>query len=178
MKTTKFISALLLIATSFILIPSCKDDDEDGKVNTPIVYFNASIKYNNTPPQTFTSDEYTFEARIYPTGSDTLVFEGERSSDASYLFFNLINDDLYSFTAGDSIVLPYDIATGTEVFCSLLVNSVSTEIFHPGAGVDQGMVYIDEIDYNKKMIAGRVHCTLYSGTDSLKLENGIFRIDQ
>lgn len=177
MKSTKLISALLLIATSFILIPSCKDDDEDGST-LPTVYFNGMIQYNNTAPQAFVSDEYTFEARVYPSGSDTLVFEGERSSDASYLFFNLITDDLNSFTAGDSIKIPFDPAQGTEVFCSLLVQSVSTEIFHPGGGSNQGMVYIDEIDYSKKYMKGRVNCTLYSVTDSIKLINGEFRIDQ
>ena len=176
MKTTKLILAIVLLLAPVLLINSCKDDD-DPAAPAPTLYFNAAIKYNSTPPQTYTSDEYNFEARVYPTGDDTLVFEGERSADNSYMYFNLITPDLYQFSAGDSIIIPYDINNNTTVFCSLLINSVSTSIFQPGGGVDQGKVYIDEIDYSTKRLKGRVYGSFYSGNDTLKVSNGSFLID-
>lgn len=176
MKTTKFILALLLLLAPVLLITSC-DDDDDPATPSPTLYFNAVIKYNSTPPQTYASDEYNFDARVYPTGDDTLVFEGERSADNSYMYFNLITPDLYQFTAGDSIIIPFDINNNTTVFCSLLINSVSTSIFQPGGGIDQGKVYIDEIDYSTKRLKGRVYGTFYSGNDTLKVSNGSFLID-
>lgn len=176
MKSLKLITSLMLIAFSLLCITSCDDDDDDPSTPAPTLYFNAVIQYNNTTPQTYSSDEFDFEARVDSTGNDTLVFEGERSSDASYMYFNLITPDLYSFTAGDSIAIPFDFASGTEVFCSLLIHSVSNSIFQPVGG-QNGKVYIDEIDYSKKYLKGRVYGTFFSGSDSLKVSNGSFLID-
>jgi hypothetical protein len=136
------------------------------------------VKYNNTAIQQYVCNEFMFNAKVDTAGNDTLFFEGERTVDGSYMYFNLITDDLQNFQSGDSIVIPYDFASGTEVFCSLLINSVSTSIFQPGGGVDQGMVYIDEIDYSKKYLKGRFHGTFYSFPDSLKVTNGRFLLDE
>lgn len=174
MKTSKILSWMLILS-AVLALASCKDDDKDV-TPSPSSYFTASIQYNNTAPETFTSDEFDFQARVDSSGNDTLIFEGERSSDGSYLYFNLIRDDLYSFAAGDSIAIPFDFATGTNIFCSLLIHSVSNTIFQPG-GSQQGKVYIDDIDYSKNYIKGRMYGTFYSGSDSLVVSNGSFLID-
>lgn len=174
MRTPKILSLLALSA--MLAFAACKDDDKDA-TPSPSSYFTANIQYNNTAPETYSSDEFDFDARVDSAGNDTLVFEGERSSDGSYLYFNLITDDLYSFSSGDSIILPYDAAAGTEVFCSLLIHSLSNTIFQPGFPTQQGKVYIDEIDYSKNYIKGRMYGTFYSGSDSLVVTNGSFMID-
>lgn len=173
MKTTSVLFGLLLSATVF-LITSCSSDSDSG----PNVYFKATIQYNSTPPETYESSSYTFEARVDTLLNDTLVFEGCRDEDDSYLFFNLITDDLEKYKAGDTITIAYDSGTQTEVFCSLLINSLSTTIFQPGFGTDQGEIIIDEIDYTQKKIAGRLECQLYSFGDTLTVTDAEFRIDE
>jgi hypothetical protein len=170
------ISALLglLLTAAAFLVTSCEGDSDSG----PNVYFKATIRYNSTPPETYESSSYTYEARIDSLANDTLVFEGCRDNDDSYLFFNLITDDLTKYQAGDTITIAYDIDTQTEVFCSLLINSLSTTIFQPGFGTDQGEIIIDEIDYTKKIIAGRLECQLYSFNDTLTVTDAEFRIDE
>lgn len=173
--------SLLFLPFLIFILPACEEDDDDDNNNNnpgPVVYFVADVKYNNTAIQQYVCNEFMFKAKVDTTGNDTLFFEGERTVDASYMYFNLITDDLYDFQNGDSIVIPYDAASGTEVFCSLLINSCSPSIFQPGAGVDQGMVYIDSIDYANKFMKGRFHGTFYSFPDSLKVTNGRFLLDE
>jgi hypothetical protein len=173
MKTLKKLLALLVIST-VITIVSCKDDDD----SSPNVYFKANIQLNSQPAENFESDSYHFDARIDTLANDTLIFEGYRSSDESYLYFNLITDDIYDFQSGDSISIPFDIPSGTEVFCSLLINSLSTTIFQPAWGSEQGKIYIDEIDYSKNYIKGRFYGTFYSFNDTLTVTDAEFRIDE
>ena len=175
MKTFKIISAIMFLSTlSFIV--ACDDDKDEEATPSPSSYFTANIKFNGGAVQSYVSDEFDFEARVDSTGNDTLVFEGERSSDGSYMYFNVINQDLYSFAPGDSISIPFDFGTGTEIFCSILINSISGTIFQPVGG-QPGKVYIDDIDYSSKYIKGRMYGTFYSGSDSLEISDASFLID-
>lgn len=175
MKTFKIISAVMFVASLLFIVACDKDKDEDP-TPAPSSYFTANIKFNGGSIQSYVSDEFDFEARVDTTGNDTLVFEGERSSDGSYMYFNVINQDLYSFFPGDSISIPYDFGTGTEIFCSILINSVSNSIFQPGFG-QPGKVYIDDIDYGTKYIKGRMYGTFISGSDTLEISDASFMID-
>jgi hypothetical protein len=173
MRTLKKIMVLLMFSAAISMV-SCNDDDE----STPNVFFKATVKLNSLPAENYESSSYTFEARLDSTLSDTLVFEGCRDSDDSYMYFNLITDDIYSFQAGDSVSIPFDLPSGSQVFCSLLINSLSTTIFQPAWGSEQGKVYIDEIDYSKNYIKGRFYGTFYSFNDTLTVTDAEFRIDE
>ncbi|MBK7970322.1 MAG: hypothetical protein KBH11_11720 [Bacteroidia bacterium] len=175
MKTFKVISALMFVA-SLLFIVACDDDKDEDPTPSPSSYFTANIKFNGGSIQSYVSDEFDFEARVDTTGNDTLVFEGERSSDGSYMYFNVINQDLYSFASGDSISIPYDFGTGTEIFCSILINSVSNSIFQPVSG-QPGMVYIEVLDYSSKYIKGQMYGTFISGSDTLEISDASFLID-
>lgn len=176
MKATKIITTLLF-ATSLFGIQACKDKDKEEEDNTLADSFNGIIQYNAATPQTFTSNSFSFDANVNISADDTLMFEGERTLDSSYLYFNVINDDISSLVEGDTIDIPYDAATGTSVWCAFLIKTVSSDIFNAGVGAKQGELIIQDIDYATKYIKGKVGCTLYSGPDSLRLSNGSFKID-
>ncbi len=169
----------LLFFPILLFLSSCEGDDPtDNPAPQPIGYLVADIKFNNQAIQQFVCNEFSFNAKVDTSGNDTLVFAGDRTVDGSYMRFFLINDDLNNFSAGDSLVIPFDIASGSEVYASIRISSVSTEVFHPGSGTSPGIVYIDEINVANKRIKGRFNGTFYVGSDSLKVTNGRYLLDE
>jgi hypothetical protein len=172
-------SLLFLPFLLSLLFISCGDDDptEDPEPQ-PVGYLVSDIKYNTQAIQQFVCTDFYFNSKVDTAGNDTIMFGGDRVVDASYMRFFLINDDLGNFSAGDSLEIPFDTASGSEVYASIRINSVSTEVFHPAPGLSPGKVYIDEINVANKRIKGRFYGTFYVGTDSLKVTNGQFLLDE
>src|SRR5262245_57572385 len=126
MKSSRLLFSLLsMLSMLSMLFVSCGDDDPtDEPAPTPVGYFVSDIKYNNQSSQQFVCNEFAFLANMDSGGNDTLMFEGQRTVDGSYMRFYLIHDDIATFSTVDSLDIPDDLATGAEVDCAIKIGAI------------------------------------------------------
>jgi hypothetical protein len=164
-----------LLSLLSLLFISCGDDNDDNPNPVPIQYLVCDYKLNNQNVYQYVSDEFRFNLG---GTSASLGFEGHRTVDTSFIRFGFFVNNPLSLSGGDSLVIPYDSASNIYTYATVLIKSAFPSMFLLDSAGTPGMIYIDDIDIANRYVKGRFRGTFYVGTDSLKLFNGRFLIDE